>query len=238
MSALAAIQQAFHAAITRGPLAAGCVLVHGDDALARLAVYANAYFARIHGVLAADFPKLCTLLGEDAFRALVVPYLRAFPTRHPSLREAGAQLAEFLDGGLVADLARIERARVEAFDGPDAQPLTRAEVGALAPEEFATLTLRLVPTAAVVNIATNADDVWDAIEHARAAPAASAISRRVIVWRRDLDVIHRTLDPDEYSLEDGITFGEVCEQIGDAERALELLLRWLDAGLLRATRSQ
>src|SRR5688572_33389810 len=80
---LAEIQRAFHDAVTgAAPLASARPLVREPDALARLHVYANAYFARIHGVLVADYPKLVALLGDDAFRELVVPYLRTHPTTH------------------------------------------------------------------------------------------------------------------------------------------------------------
>ena len=232
---LVALYRSFHAAVTgAAPLASARDLVQGEQPLARLHVYANAYFARIHGVLVADYPKLHALLGDDAFRALVVPYLRAYPPRHPSLREAGAHLANALDDRLLADLARLERARVEAFDGPDAEPLTREALAALPPDAFPSLPLRLVPTATLVELATNADDVWDAIEHDHEAPARADVPRTVVVWRRGITVIHRTLEPDEplRVLAAGASFAEVCEGIGDVERALALLLRWLDAGLL------
>ena len=232
---LVALYRTFHAAVTgAAPLASARDLVQGHVPLARLHVYANAYFARIHGVLVADYPKLHALLGEDAFRALVVPYLRAYPPRHPSLREAGAHLADVLHDPLLADLARLERARVEAFDGPDAAPLTRELLAAVPPDAFPALPLRLVPTATLVELATNADDVWDAIEHDLEAPARMDAARTVVVWRRGLTVIHRTVDPDEplHLLAAGASFADVCEVIDDVDRALALLLRWLDGGLL------
>src|SRR5262249_9518821 len=121
-----ALLRAFHAAVVAGADAPGLVVDRtsatlrvaarptgggacddGPDARARLAVYAQAYIARIAGVLAADYPKLQAWLGPGAFAALVAPYLRAYPTRHPSLREAGAHLPAFLDGA-AADLARLE----------------------------------------------------------------------------------------------------------------------------------
>ncbi|MDQ3339026.1 MAG: DNA-binding domain-containing protein [Myxococcota bacterium] len=240
---LAALQRTFHDAITGvAPLDSASSLVEGGDPLARLHVYANAYFARIHDVLAADFPKLAALLGDDSFRALVKPYLRAHPTTNPSLREAGVHLASFLDDVHHADLARLERARVEAFDGADAAPLTRDDLAAFAPEDFPTLPLRLVPTAQLVALATNADDVWDALETARPTPPLAKSSRTVLVWRRDVTVIHRTLEPDEvttlWRVAAGASFADICAFFaGDAsgvERALELLLRWLDAGILVA----
>jgi hypothetical protein len=248
---LAALQRAFHDACTgAAPLASARALVREDgiDPVRRLRVYANAYWTRIAGALAADFPKLRAVLGEGAFDDLVIPYLRAYPTRHPSLREAGLHLARFLGerGQPVhGDLARLERARAEVFDGPDAAPLSRDDVAALPPEEFPRLALRLVPASGLLELPSNADELWDSIEDGRPPPPAApaAPPRAVLVWRRGITVIHRTLGPDEAAAlrrvhGGGATFGEVCEALaatspGDVTlRALELLLGWLDAEAL------
>ena len=205
---------------------------HADVLAGRVPIYSNAYYARIHGVLVDDYPKLAAMLGDDAFRALVVPYLRAHPTTHFSLREAGVHVPSFLADAIHRDLARLERARVEAFDGADATPLERDTLATLPPEAFPMLPLRLVPTAQLVAMTTNADDVWDTLEADRPAPARIDTPRTVLVWRRDITVVHRTLDPDEATaLARGGTFGDVCEALA-VERALALLLRWLDAGVL------
>lgn len=251
MADLASLLRAFHDACTgAAPVASARELVREDgvDPVRRLRAYAHAYWARIAGALAADFPKLRALLGAEAFDALVVPYLRAYPTRHPSLREAGLHLARFLDERgqpAPADLARLERARVEVFDGPDAArgPMSRDDAAALPPEEFPRLPLGLVPASALVELSTNADDVWDALEDDRPPPEAAARARAVLVWRRGLVVIHRTLEPDEAPalrrVQRGATFGEVCEVLAEAApgadvapRAIALLLRWLDAEIL------
>ena len=249
---LAALQRAFHDACTgAAPLASAAPLVREDgvDPVRRLRVYAHAYWARIAGALGEDFPKLRAHLGAEAFDALVVPYLRAHPTRHPSLREAGLHLARFLDEQgrpVPADLARLERARTEVFDAADAERaggvLSREDVAALPPEEFPRLPLRLVPASALIELSTSADELWDALEDGRPPPAAAATPRTVLVWRRDLVVIHRTLEPDEAGalrrVRAGARFEEVCEALAASgaatviERALELLLRWLDAGAL------
>ncbi|HEU0036785.1 MAG TPA: DNA-binding domain-containing protein [Kofleriaceae bacterium] len=229
----------FHDAIVGdAPLSSACELVRTDgiDPLARLHAYAHAYRARIASVLADDYPKLRVLLGGAAFDALVVPYLRAYPTRHWSLREAGAYLAEYLvELPPAAELARLERARVEAFDGADAAAATRDDLSELAPEAFPALRFALVPTATFVDLATNVDELWDAIESERALPPLVESPRTVLVWRRDTTVIHRTLDADEPAalakLAAGARFGELCEAL-TAERAVELLVRWLDAGIL------
>lgn len=238
-----------HAAITGPaptpePEAAAWLERHGAaDASARLHVYRHAYVARLADVLVADYPKLAAV--HPGLRALTRDYLRAFPPAHPSVREVGAHLARFLaDRGEPAhlgELAALERARVEAFDGgADVAPLDREAVAALAPEDFPALPLRFVPSHRLVALTTRADELWDALERQSPPPAPGAATRTVLVWRRGVTVVHRTLDDDEAalapSLATGTTFGEICERLAagpaPAERALALLLRWLDAAVL------
>jgi len=122
--------------------------------------------------------------------------------------------------------------------------MSRDDAAALPPEAFPRLPLGLVPASALVELATNADELWDAIEAERAPPAPAAAPRAVLVWRRELTVIHRTLEPDEAGalrrVRGGASFGEVCEALAETgaadvvARALELLLRWLDAEAIGA----
>lgn len=237
------------------------------DEIERLRVYQYAYTARIAGVLVHDYPKLACLAGDDVLRSWTADYLRAHRPSSFSLREVGAHLAQWLvEGdaahrdtghddtdsaprtsghrvGLLADLARLERARTEVFDGPDATALSRDDLASMDPAEFPSLRLQLVPSSRVVTIATNADDVWDAIENEAALPDVheeDTPPRVILVWRRDLTVLHRTLEPDEArivpTMVEGTTFGAACELLDEAtaaERAIELLVRWLDAQILR-----
>lgn len=238
----------FHAIVVgAAPLASAHALVEGDavDAVDRMRVYVHAYTARIAGVLASDYPKLATLVP---LREHVAAYLHAYPSRHPSLREVGAHLADYLTAQALpqhlVELARLERARLEAFDGGrDAMPLAREDLEALGPAAFPRVVLQLVPACRLVELTTNADDLWDAIESGAALPEVTATARSVLVWRRGVTVIHRTLARDEAALvrilAGGASFAEVCEPLADtetpAERAFELLLKWLDGGILDRT---
>jgi len=234
---LAQLQRQFYDRVTAGAPSEGLV-ASGD-----LEIYARMYTSRLHDALADDYPKLHRALGHDGFLALAEDYLRAHPPRSFTLREAGAKLAEHLRHARsappwAADLAALERARQEVFDGPDAEPLTQAEViaqGSQLPE----LMLRWVPSSIVVAIEWAVDDLWSAIEDDKDPFDPAPASRTVLVWRRDISVLHRTLDPDEAQLAPtlarGVSFAEACEVLGaihgdDASsRAAELLLRWLGA---------
>ena len=112
------------------------------------------YFVRIHDVLRGGVAAHGGAAGRGGFHGLVTDYLQACPPTHPSLREAGARLPAFLathacaaERPWLADLARLERARLEVFDGPDAAPLPLAALREVPPERFGALRLRLVPVA-------------------------------------------------------------------------------------------
>jgi hypothetical protein len=237
------LQRRFQALVVAG---------HGDPrgliAGGELGIYAYAYGARLLEALRVDHPKLEAALGAAGFADAVAGYVAARPPSSFTLRELGVDLAAHLDRAATAppwagDLARLERARVEAFDGPDHVALTRDHVAALAPAAIAALPLAWVPASAVVPLGWSVDELWSALEDSAPSPVVVAGARAVLVWRRDLEVIHRTLDPDEAALAPriaaGATFADVCGALADttadpAPRALALLLRWLDAAALRA----
>ena len=229
-------------------------MVAGDGRLSaaeRLDVYANMYFVRIHDVLREEAGRTAAALGAESFHALVTDYLVACPPAHPSLREVGARLPAFLAGHRLsagrpwlAELARLERARLEVFDGPDAAPLSIAALRAVAPETFGALRLRLIPAHRLLENRFAIAATWRAEDPGAAPPVETA--ETLIVWRRDGDVFHRAADADEaawlraLAAEGGVLFAGLCETLGEtrseeaaAARAFELVGRWTGEGLLR-----
>ncbi|HVV48278.1 MAG TPA: DNA-binding domain-containing protein [Polyangia bacterium] len=263
---LAEVQARFYALVTarddvtvsaaRAPETARAIeaMVSGDarlPAAARLQIYADMYFARLRDVLAEEYPKTLAVVGAAAFQDLVADYLAACPPNDPSLREAGARLPDFLSGHAaaaerpwIAELARLERARLELFDGPDAEPLTFEALRACPPEAFAALPLRLVPSHARLATRFDVAALWRSDDPRADTPAPAPA--RLIVWRRDGDVLHRSADPEEADWLDrlastAVSFGALCEALAEsrtdeaaAARAFELVGRWATDGLLRA----
>ncbi len=252
MADLAAMQQAFLAIVVGAspPGAADGLIEAGrTDVATRMRVYAHAYVERIGAALASDFPKVQAVLAHERFAALVRRYLRACPPRHWTLRDAGDRLADFLATDeahepWLADLARLERARVEAFDAAEARTASREDLAGLPPEAFLDLRLALVPSAQLVALGHAADQVWSELEDGLPWSPPTASPRRVMVWRRGLTVVHRTLADDEAaflaSLAAGNRLTDACEALTDhrdpAARALEVLLAALDGGGFRVTR--
>ncbi len=243
--------------------AALATLLRGDRGLApgeRVAVYANAYFVRIHDCLRDDFGALARALGPDAFHDLVKTYLMAHPPTRPSLRHAGARLAEHLDTApfasifgrrcaYAADLARLEWAVLEAFDAADAPVLERETLAAVPHDAWGELRFEATPSLSLLGLAwpvhavrerydgDEDDAVW------AGPPVLGPESTHIRVWRNEERVRYRAISALEAdalaAVQRGEPFGALCERIagsvGDAEAApcaAAFLEAWLAAGLL------
>ena len=106
----------------------------------RLEIYNRQYWFRVLGALAEDFPALRSVIGARAFEAMSIAYLTEHPSRSFSLRNLGSHLAAWLErnphfagrrGRLAQDVARMEWAFVEAFDGAERDPLTLEQISTL-----------------------------------------------------------------------------------------------------------
>jgi hypothetical protein len=232
----------------------------GRSPVDRLAVYANAYFVRLHDCLREDFAALARALGPAGFHDLVKTYLMVWPPTRPSLRHAGANLVEHLATEpfaaifsrrcpYAADLARLEWAMTEAFYAKDAPVLAREELAAVPPEAWPDLRFAEAPSLQLFTCAwpvhtvrerfdrEEADVVWDE------APSLVAEPTHLRVWRINEQVRYRAMPQLEFELLGAATAGEtfavLCDRLasaaGDAIAALDaaaLVSRWLSDGIL------
>lgn len=225
-------------------------------AVARLEVYANAYFFRIRDVLAEAYESLVAAIGADGFNDLLTAYLWHHPSRAASLRRVGDGLAAFLEAHpaaapfrerwpFAADLARLECALADAFDAADVPPLSRDDLASLAPDDFAALVFALHPSVRLLRF----DRPVLRFHHARLAGEtevalpATAEPGHALVWRLEEQPRSRTLDPVEAdllaALAGGDCFAALCDRAvqhagedGAAARVAEHLGVWLASGLI------
>jgi hypothetical protein len=237
-------------------------LVRGDGVapVERVAVYANAYFVRLHDCLREDFGALACALGADAFHDLVKTYLMVHPPAQPSLRHAGAQLAAHLAAppfaeifarrcAFAADLARLEWAIAEAFTAPDAPVLAREDLAAVAPEAWADLRFETAPSLQLLGCAwpvQRARELFEAQDEGvfwSEPPGLAPEPTAIRVWRRDERVRYAKISVLELEALGGVRSGEsfsaLCERIsarlGEAEAAAQaaaFVSSWIAEGLL------
>lgn len=217
-----------------------------------LAIYHNAYRARLLEALRGDYPALQGWLGDEQFDALATAYVEAQPSRHFSLRWLGAGLADFIDGYLLAEqaaplgeLARLEWAFGLAFDAAAGEPLSLAQMAALAAEDWPELQVRLLPSVQWQACRFNSLAIWRAVKDADEFPASQTLAQQQVclIWRHGLISHYRSLDPAEARALHGMavagwTFAELCaalNELGDNAplQAATWLRQWLSDGLLR-----
>ena len=229
------------------PPPAGLVAWNGSDVATRFGVHRNNVLASLTGVLADGFPVVRQLVGDDFFHAMARCHLRDHPPASPVMTEYGDDFADWLaDFGptaalpYLANLARLERARVRACHAADAQELSDdALAHALAdPDALPHLRLALHPSLAVLRSAHAVVSLWAAHQAddpaaVQAAVAAVDLDRpeAAVVLRQGDDVLVLPLPaPDaEFvaALLAGATLGEALAAApgADAGAALTLLVR-------------
>jgi putative DNA-binding protein len=205
-------------------------------AAGRIGVYQDMYLGRLADVLGEDFPKLAGLLGHEAFVDLVREYVAAHPSRHPSIRHVGRALPEFLavrEPPWLADVARLECARLDAFDAPDATPLAADALRRIPPPEWAGLRLVFVPALECLVTEWPVHVLW------KDPPEPLVACRSALrVWRQDFLVWQTAMDAAEEAALVGAMAGEpfaaMCDVVDDAADAAAMLLRWIEDGLVAA----
>lgn len=185
----------------RRPCPPGLRAWNGSDPAARYAVHRNNVVVSLVDALADAFPVVRALVGADDFdHALAPAFVRAHPPRSPVLVDWGDALPAFIEGSdagaalpMLADVARLERARVHACHAADAPRLDAAAVAArLAnPAALPGARLALHPSLHVVASRHAVVSIWAAHQgEADTAPAPASLDRH----RAEAALVLRTHD--------------------------------------------
>ena len=208
----------------------------------RLEIYNRQYWFRILSGFAEDFPGLRAVVGERRFDAIAKGYLTDCPSESFTLRNLGSRLEAWLRKhpaaagprvDMAIDMARLEWADIDAFDGLAEEKLKLEDLAAADP---ATLRLRLQPYIHLLDVRYPVDDLLlEARKHAEEFDIASnAFSERqkrkrgkqaanvkptevfIAVHRQDEEVYFRRLDREEFAILSAIRAGKSLQRAIDA----------------------
>ena len=139
------------------PVPSGLTRSDGRSSARRFNVYRNNVVVGLAEALSANYPATRRIVGDEFFAAMARSYVGAHPPRSPMMFDYGVDFPDFVTGfepadcvPYLADVARLERAWLEAYHAADASPLDTARLGApdVAPASEVRLTahpsLRLV----------------------------------------------------------------------------------------------
>ncbi|SIS08983.1 hypothetical protein SAMN05878276_2158 [Aquipseudomonas alcaligenes] len=175
----------------------------GEGAFAqRFAVYRNNVRASRTEALRQGFPVLAQLLGAEYFTALAAVFIQQHPPGSAALHEYGAELADYIAGfqplsalGYLADIARLEWARLCAFHAADAPVLSLADIDLGALTERLIQPLHWHPSVTLLRSEHPLYRLWASQQGAAAAPNAQDWpAENVLVWRQGLQLRTEPLD--------------------------------------------
>ena len=167
------LHAAFAAALLdpEAPVPAGLVAWDGSDPVARFAVYRNNVLHSLVMVLSDTFPVVRELVDEDFFRAMAQRFIVAHPPTSALMHRYGEAFPAWLDGfepvaplGYLADMARLELARLRAFHAADAMAIDAQQLAdALRePEQLASTVLQLSPSLTALASTHPVVSLWEA----------------------------------------------------------------------------
>ena len=175
----------------------------GKAAIKRYNVYRNNVTVSLINALAAVFPATQRVTGDDFFRAMARFYLRAHPPVSPLLFEYGHDFPAFIEQyeyarelPWLADVARIERAWLDAYHAGDVEPLDPQALGRIPAARLADAVLIPHPATRVLRSRFAALSIFSAHKGDDPPPQIdSGEAEDTLVTRPDLEVVATRLPP-------------------------------------------
>ncbi|MBR0930903.1 putative DNA-binding domain-containing protein [Bradyrhizobium diazoefficiens] len=176
---------------------------NGKAAGRRYDVYRNNVTVSLIEALAAIYPAVQRITGLEFFRAMARFHVRSHPPSSPLLFQYGRDFPDFIeayehaqDMPWLADVARIERAWLDAYHARDAAPLSPVRLSAIAPERLADTVFIPHPAMRIVRSQFSAVTIFAA--NRGSAPTARIDASRpedALITRPEFDVVVRHLPP-------------------------------------------
>lgn len=205
------------------PEPAGVTGPDGKAAQKRFDIYRNNVTVSLTDALADIFPAVQRIVGEEFFRAMARIYIRRSPPKSRLLFEYGSDFAAFVDGfehsgsmPWLGDVARIERAWLDAYHASDAPVLSPDQLAAVPPEQLAETHFNVHPACRVICSSYPVFSIYSMNrQDGQAKPLETRESEDVLITRAGLEVQVRTLPPGGarflQSLIDGDTLSEAAD---------------------------
>lgn len=225
------------------PAPAGLRVPPGANAARRFAVHRNNTCAALIAALESTFPVTRALVGDAFFRAMAGERVRRDPPCSPVLSAYGAGFAAFVADyapargvPYLADVARLEQARVHTYHAADAAPVPLDRFAALVatPERLAATRIRLHPACVWLRSPHAARSLWQA-HHDCADPADADIAHIATATPEDTLVLRPRFEVEVHALpagavecldalRDGATLAAAAQHALQDVYALESLL--------------
>ncbi|HVI27898.1 DNA-binding domain-containing protein [Hansschlegelia sp.] len=217
----------------------------------RYDVYRNNVTVSLIDALAAIFPATQRLTGVEFFRAMARFHVRACPPHSPLLFEYGRDFPAFISAyeyarelPYLADVARLERAWLDAYHAADALTLSSQALAAIPPETLGDIRFQAHPAARVVRSLFPALSLFVMNRGDGPIGQVEFAPEDALVTRPDAEVFVRSLPPGGAvflkALVDGQTLDQAANEAFDASESFDLpgnIAGMIEAGVFVAISS-
>jgi hypothetical protein len=180
----------------------------GDSrtALQRLQLHRHHVTRSIGAALAATFPTVATVVGQDFFGLLARRFMADTSLEDPVLSRYGEHFHEFIAAnqdvhGLpyLADVARLDWALNVAFHSPLEPALSAADLAGWPPECLPNVSVRMPVGSSLIESAHPLDLIWQASQPGTSVEKVDLAAGRacLAVFRRSEDAAFAVLAPGE-----------------------------------------
>jgi len=198
---------------------AGAIAGDSIPAVARLQVHHNHVRTSLASALAATFPTVQALVGEDFFKAMARAFVAASLPAQPVLAEYGegfpcfvAAWAPARDLPYLADVARLDWALNAAWLAPEEGRLSAVQLAGLPAGRLPLLRLALSPGTTRLASAHPVDRIWAASQpDAPEGEVALDGGVRLVVLRQGDDAAFVQLEAGEAAFLDAVAEGLTLE---------------------------
>lgn len=204
MQSLAELQRGFAAALLDPtlPAPAGLVGPDGQPSSTRFAVYRNNVMVGLTQTLKDAYPAVHRVVGSEFFNALARAFVVGALPRSPMLFDYGAGLPDFIGRfepaavlPYLTDVARIERAWIEAYHSAEATPIGPAAFSEIDPDLLPDVSLLLHPSVRIVSSRFPALTIWRMNVEDGVPAQIDAGGEDALVLRPEAEVEVRSIPP-------------------------------------------
>ncbi|MHC1551607.1 HvfC/BufC N-terminal domain-containing protein [Phyllobacterium sp. K27] len=183
----------------------------------RYNIYRNNVTVSLIEALSATFPVTRRITGEHFFRAMARFHIRTSPPTSSLLFDYGGDFPGFIERyeyarsmPWLADVARIERAWLDAYHAADVAPLSPQDLAAISPKRLGEIVLVPHPATHIVFSPYPAVTIFAANRSkGPVGPIEVAGPEAALVTRPALDVTVRSLPPGCFTFLDHLIKGEM-----------------------------
>ncbi|MEC9344342.1 MAG: DNA-binding domain-containing protein [Pseudomonadota bacterium] len=194
----------------------------------RYAVYRNNVVSGLIDGLKAGYPSLLALMGEDVFVMAARHFIAEHPPKSAMMLRFGEGFAAFLHGfaplrnsPFLADVARLERAWLDAYHAEDVPALEATDLAGVAPDRAMALVFEPHPALALIRSNHAVADLFDFRHGVPEGQVDLNRKQAVMVTRPGLQVVVSTLSPAAFAFHDALAGGAALGEAAEAALAVD-----------------